>query len=140
MCASRPPNLVTAALAWNPVPAARAHEETIVEITGSGVTPPPRKALVVNDQDNVATCLAELRSGECVELRLGATTVSVTLPGDVPFGHKFALRAIAPGEDVLKYGEIIGVASSGIEPGEHVHVHNVESVRARGDRAGERGS
>jgi altronate dehydratase small subunit len=35
---------------------------------------------------------------------------------------------------VIKYGETIGLATSDISPGEHVHVHNVEGQRGRGDR------
>jgi altronate hydrolase len=44
----------------------------------------------------------------------------------VPTGHKVATRAIAAGEPVRKYDQIIGFASRDIAPGEHVHVHNLE--------------
>ena len=40
-------------------------------------------------------------------------------------GHKYALRAIRAGENVIKYGMPIGHATCDIAPGEHVHVHNV---------------
>ncbi|MGN0833730.1 MAG: UxaA family hydrolase [Kiritimatiellia bacterium] len=40
-------------------------------------------------------------------------------------GHKYALRAIAVGENVVKYGMPIGHATAAIAPGEHVHVHNM---------------
>ena len=50
-------------------------------------------------------------------------------------GHKIALTRISIGEAVLKYGSPIGTATMDIEPGAHVHVHNVESGRGRGDRA-----
>src|SRR5436309_5048401 len=40
-------------------------------------------------------------------------------------GHKVAVRAIAPGEPVHKYGQIIGFALEPIQPGQHVHVHNL---------------
>ncbi len=43
----------------------------------------------------------------------------------VPSGHKIALRAIRKGDPVRKYGQVIGVASADIAPGEHVHLHNV---------------
>ena len=46
------------------------------------------------------------------------------VPG-VPFGHKVALRDIAEGGEVLKYGVVIGHAKSAIRQGEHVHVHNI---------------
>jgi altronate hydrolase len=44
----------------------------------------------------------------------------------VPNGHKIASRAIAKDEAILRYGQIIGFASSAIAPGEHVHNHNVQ--------------
>ena len=79
--------------------------------------------------DNVATALRDLEPGEVVELG----DVTVTLASRVPFGHKVALRAIGANEPVLKYGEAIGLAASAIAAGEHVHTHNVESQRGRGD-------
>jgi altronate dehydratase len=44
--------------------------------------------------------------------------------GNIPFGHKISLHPIAMGEAIIKYGVKIGVATSFIEKGEHVHVHN----------------
>jgi altronate hydrolase len=43
----------------------------------------------------------------------------------IPAGHKLALRTILPGELVLRYGQTIGRAKRTIEPGEHVHTHNL---------------
>ncbi|MDQ6598863.1 SAF domain-containing protein [Bacillus salipaludis] len=43
-------------------------------------------------------------------------------------------QADFPGEDILKYGEVIGLATTDIEPGEHVHIHNLEGKRGRGDK------
>jgi altronate hydrolase len=87
---------------------------------------PPRTAIRLDPRDSVATALVALRAGETVEL----DAVSVKLAADIPRGHKFALRAIARGEAVIKYGQPIGRATKPIAPGEHVHVHNVESQRA----------
>jgi len=42
-------------------------------------------------------------------------------------GHKYAIRPIAPGENVIKYGMPIGHAKAPIAPGEHVHTHNLAS-------------
>ncbi len=53
---------------------------------------------------------------------------------DIPYGHKIALRPIAEGEDVIKYGLSIGSASEDIPAGSYVHIHNVESNRGRGDK------
>lgn len=79
--------------------------------------------------DNVATALRDLTPGEVVELDGAAVTVQ----SRVPFGHKVALRDISPNEPVLKYGEEMGLAAGAIKAGEHVHTHNVESQRGRGD-------
>ncbi len=43
-------------------------------------------------------------------------------------GHKIALHAIAKGKEVLKFGQVIGVASEPIEAGDHVHLHNLEMI------------
>lgn len=63
--------------------------------------------LILNTKDNV-----------------GVTLVS---KGDVPAGHKIAIKDIAKGEYVIKYGEIIGRASADIKKGDWVHSHNVKS-------------
>ena len=90
--------------------------------------------LVMKPQDNVATCLRAIAANESVETTVGEEVRHVTVRDDVPFGHKFAIAPIEPGAAVIKYGEVIGLASMRIEAGDYVHVHNVESVRARGDR------
>ena len=51
---------------------------------------------------------------------------------DISYAHKFARQFIPKGADVKKYGEVIGIATDDIQPGMHVHVHNVDSKRARG--------
>ncbi|GAC1418051.1 MAG: UxaA family hydrolase [Candidatus Velthaea sp.] len=88
-------------------------------------------ALRLKDDDNVAVCLRAVPAGG--RLRFG--DISVDAVADIPAGHKIALRPIACGELVLKYGQSIGKASAPIAAGEHVHVHNVESIRGRGDLA-----
>jgi altronate dehydratase len=85
----------------------------------------------IHHLDNVAVALTDLAAlsevsvaGSCLLLR-----------GDVPFGHKAALVDIRLGRPVIKYGEQIGIATRDIAAGEHVHIHNVESTRGRGDLA-----
>ena len=90
--------------------------------------------VVMKASDNVATCLKDLAANQLAEVKLDGHRQSVTLQNDIPFGHKIALVDIAQGDEVLKYAEVIGVASQPITAGEHVHVHNVESIRARGDK------
>ncbi len=72
----------------------------------------------LHESDNVVTVVRALETGIPVE---GVTTL-----GLIPRGHKVATRRIAKGEAVRKYAQIIGYASGDIEPGEHVHTHNVE--------------
>ena len=45
----------------------------------------------------------------------------------VRMGHKIALVEIAPGQPIVKYGQIIGFASRPIAPGQWVHTHNVDA-------------
>lgn len=92
-----------------------------------------RLAVVVHENDNVATSLQDLKRGEEVILEVGGKKYNVILLNDIPFAHKFALKDINVGESVVKYGEIIGKATKPIKKGEHVHVHNIESTRGRGD-------
>jgi altronate hydrolase len=78
-----------------------------------------KTSVQLGDRDNVAVVLVDIAAGDTVE------PVSVNALGAIPRGHKLALKAIAEGEAVLKYGQIIGFASTAIAPGEHVHVHNL---------------
>lgn len=95
-----------------------------------------KKIVVLNDADNVATSLQSLEAGAEVTLRLAGESMTFNVNDAVPFGHKIAVRAMAAGDDVIKYGEIIGRASCDVRVGDWVHTHNVESARARGDLAG----
>jgi 2-dehydro-3-deoxy-D-arabinonate dehydratase len=95
----------------------------------AAVPEPEPRLLVIHPTDNVAVALGQLAPGYTG--RVGDQDVVVRDP--IPFGHKVAVRPIAPGERVMKYGAPIGVASRAIETGEHVHTHNVESARGRGD-------
>lgn len=89
-----------------------------------GAAPGVRRVIAVDHRDNVANALEPLRPGDTVD----ALGRRVTVRTEVPTGHKVALAPIAAGAVVLKYGEPIGRASAPILAGEHVHVHNVESL------------
>lgn len=91
------------------------------------------RAIVINEKDNVATALEDIPAGARVKIRVGAEEHEIQVVTPIQFGHKFALRPIPKGGDVIKYGEVIGKTTADISPGEHVHVHNVESQRGRGD-------
>ena len=73
--------------------------------------------ILINPIDNVAVCLRPFTKGEKV--------LDVTLLEDIPQAHKVALKPIKKGENVIKYGNPIGHATSDITPGMWVHTHNV---------------
>lgn len=94
-----------------------------------------KTGLQVNVKDNVATIFANNTSaGEEVIIRdkVGHTEIICTLSA-IPYGHKIATYPIKTGDPIIKYGEKIGVATTDIKKGEHVHVHNLDSARGRGD-------
>jgi len=94
-----------------------------------------RDAIAIKERDNVATALRELKPSDAAAVGIGGQTLSITLVEAIEFGHKFAIRDIAAGEDIVKYGEVIGRATADIPVGGHAHVQNVESLRGRGDLA-----
>ncbi|MCR4425206.1 MAG: UxaA family hydrolase [Firmicutes bacterium] len=91
-------------------------------------------AIRLHPADNVATALADIQAGELAEV-LDKTAACSSLPAldPIPFGHKLAVALIRRGEHILKYGESIGIATQDIRPGNHVHIHNLDSTRGRGD-------
>jgi hypothetical protein len=82
-----------------------------------------RAAMRLSPPDNVAVALRTLRAGESIEL----DGVTLTVRRAIAVGHKFAARALAKGEIVVKYGCPIGTATRAIAAGEHVHTHNMRS-------------
>jgi altronate dehydratase small subunit len=92
-------------------------------------------ALVMDAKDHVATAIKDLEQGKTVTYRVQDAVREVVLVDAIPFGHKVAIQDIEQGTDIRKYGEVIGRTTSAIRAGEHVHVHNVEGIRGRGDQA-----
>ncbi|AGP41779.1 altronate hydrolase [Sorangium cellulosum So0157-2] len=75
----------------------------------------------IDPRDDVAVAVRGLAAGDPVAEALSARA-------DIPAGHKVALRAVAAGEPVRKYGWPIGRATVDIEPGDHVHTHNLATA------------
>ena len=93
-----------------------------------------KKVFVIHESDNIGTAVvSDLVKGDSVGTNGRISDIEVTANADIPYGHKIALRDIASGETVYKYGLSIGSATKDIKAGDHVHVHNVESNRGRGD-------
>lgn len=89
------------------------------------------RGLMMRPDDDVAVLLDDAQEGERVQL--GEARAVIALEA-IPRGHKLAVHDIDEGDAVRKYGSTIGLATTSIAAGSHVHVHNVESVRLRGDK------
>ena len=92
------------------------------------------KAVIMKPADNVCTVVEAVEPPAEVMASAGQGKVTVLVTEKIPFGHKFAVKAIKKGEPITKYGETIGLATKDIKTGQHVHVHNLESCRGRGDK------
>lgn len=90
-------------------------------------------AIILNSKDNIATAVQDLHPGQEATTRLNRALCKITIDETIPYGHKFTLRDIRCGEDIIKYGEVIGRATTDISSGHHAHVQNIESLRGRGD-------
>lgn len=90
--------------------------------------------IVMSEIDNVATMLKEINAGESFQYAVNGNKSTLIAKQIIPFGHKIAIKPILPSEHVVKYGQVIGAATTHISPGEHVHVHNIEGIRGRGDK------
>ena len=77
--------------------------------------------ILLNSADSVAVATRDIAAGSPYAMGgvAGATAQ------DIPSGHKLAVKSISPGEPVLKYGQVIGMATQPIAPGDHVHMHNL---------------
>ncbi len=81
------------------------------------------RLLVLAPGDNIAVARLEIAAGTALQV----AGKSVTLDRALGFGHKIALRDIAAGEKIVKYGAPIGRATAAIPQGDYVHSHNVAS-------------
>jgi len=90
-----------------------------------------KKAIQIDEKDNVATTTSEVDVGEALEVISpdGKVILKPKLAEPIPFGHKLAIKPIKKGENIVKYGEVIGVATQPIKAGAGVNTHNVGSSR-----------
>ena len=81
------------------------------------------KFLKINPADNVAVAIAPLSAGE----KINVDGQEITLNEDIPAGHKFALKNLAEGENVIKYGYPIGHAREARRQGDWMNEHNIQT-------------
>ena len=85
--------------------------------------------LRLHPADNVVIARSQLRAGTYVE------SLGLTIKQDVPAAHKVAVVDLSVGEKILRYGQVIGVASQAIQQGDHVHTHNLSMALFERDYA-----
>ena len=79
---------------------------------------------LINEADNTGNALEPIAAGETCCIKQSGTVRTFKAVEDIPFAFKIAVEEIPQGEDVIKYGEVIGEASRDI------HIHNVIGKRA----------
>lgn len=91
-----------------------------VNTTPTGTVPLRDVAIHLHPSDDVAIAKTILPASTILDW-----TTPITVRRFIPGGHKIALRAVAAGEPIRRYGQIIGFATEPIQPGDHVHTHNL---------------
>ncbi len=88
-------------------------------------------ALMHEKEDDVAVVIADVAAGNEVRVVTlnGEAMGAVKAIEAIPLGHKIALRDMAEGKEVIKYGRAIGRTTKAIAKGAHVHTQNVVSIR-----------
>lgn len=86
-------------------------------------------AIVLHADDDVAVLIESVEAGAHLRTRGAREGLILVAGASLPAGHKLALRDLAAGSVVRKYGEIIGRLTTDVAAGDHVHVHNLESLR-----------
>jgi altronate dehydratase small subunit len=88
-------------------------------------------AIVLHPADDVAVLVASVAAGDSVAVRGAREGLRLVAAATLASGHKLALHDLESGHDVRKYGEVIGRLTAPVAAGDHVHVHNLKSLRGR---------
>ena len=89
-----------------------------------------KRAVIMAAADSVAIALGDLDSGDKVRIRslLQEIVGEFEVSDSVPYGHKISVKPVAKGDEIIKNGEVIGIATRPISKGQHVHIHNIVSL------------
>ena len=85
-------------------------------------------ALMIDEIDNVVTCVEEVAAGSEVVYRKGNDIQSLKAEEDIPYCHKIALKDFAEGDEVIKYGEMLGKTTEAVAKGHRLWDKNMYSV------------
>jgi len=89
------------------------------------------KAIQIDDRDNVATLTNNSKKGDIVQVLnpSGVVFLELQLIEPIPYGHKISIKNLKVGDEIIKYGETIGIVNKNILKGSWIHTHNVGSAR-----------
>ena len=90
---------------------------------------PEINALLMHEEDNVVVVLEEINEGQVIRYASAGVSKEIKAVERIPIYHKVARNPIPAKKIVCKYGGSIGASLRDIEPGEHVHEHNLCSLR-----------
>ena len=82
-----------------------------------------KELIKINPKDNVVIALRDFKEGETITV----DGKEIKLLNDIARGHKIALADMPEGTDIIKYGYPIGISTTAIKIGEHIHVQNVKT-------------
>ena len=85
--------------------------------------------IIIKSMDSVAVVIEALPAGCLALVKVNGEVRRITATEDIPIYHKIAMFDMAAGQEVYKYGESIGRALVSIKAGQHVHSHNLVSIR-----------
>ncbi|MBZ9853205.1 UxaA family hydrolase [Mesorhizobium sp. CA13] len=88
-------------------------------------------AIVLHADDDVAVLVEPVEAGAEVTTRGAREGLVLKAGAALQAGHKLALHDLAAGSIIRKYGEAIGRLTAAVAAGDHVHVHNLQSLRGR---------
>ncbi|ETA81346.1 UxaA family hydrolase [Youngiibacter fragilis] len=86
-------------------------------------------SVIMNEIDTVVTVTSKVSAGNDVGYIVNGKNNSIKAASDIPKNHKVAVRNVIKGNEVYKYGEVIGYATEDINIGDHVHENNLSSFR-----------
>jgi (2R)-sulfolactate sulfo-lyase subunit alpha len=97
-----------------------------------------KKGILVHESsDDVGVAVMDLKAGEKIGVATleGKDVRQITLVTDVPLGHKVAMADLPLDKHIIEYGRPVGYAVAPIRAGEHVHIHNIKSLRWAASKA-----
>ena len=78
------------------------------------------RAVKISEKDNVAVVVAPVKAGEIID----GTEIRALC--DIPQGHKIALRNLKKGDQVIRYGVILGFMTEDLKAGGWINENNIE--------------